>query len=342
MSAKRHRQQEIGFMSRIIRFHELGGPEVLKIEQVDVPPPGPGEIAVEIKAFGLNRAESMFRSGPYVETPDFPARLGYEGAGVVTALGAGVNDFVPGDAVSVIPPLSITRWGSYGEVANFPAAVAVKHPSSLTWVEASGIWMQYVTAYGALIEIAKLARGDVVIITAASSSVGLAAIQTARAVGAMPIATTRTSAKKSALLDAGAAHVIVTQEEDLATRVGEITKGAGARIAFDPVAGPMLLQLAGAMAPNGIVIEYGALSREPTPLPLFPVLAKNLTLHGYQYKEVVRDQAQLDRAKRFVLDGLASGVLKPIIDRVFAFDQIVEAHHYLESNQQFGKIVVTV
>jgi NADPH2:quinone reductase len=342
MSAKRHSQQEIGIMSRIVRFHELGGPEVLRIEEVDVPPPGAGEIAVEIKAFGLNRAESMFRSGPYVETPEFPARLGYEGAGVVTAVGAGVKDFATGDSVSVIPPLSITRWGSYGEVAIFPAKVVVKRPPFLTWVEAAGIWMQYVTAYGALIEIARLTKGDFVIITAASSSVGLAAIQTARAVGAIPIATTRTDAKKAAVLDAGAAHVIVTQKEDVAARVGEITGGTGARVAFDPIAGPMLEQLAGAMAQNGIVIEYGALSAEPTPLPLFPVLAKNLTLHGYQYKEVVRDQAQLARAKRFILDGLASGVLKPIIDRVFPFDQIVEAHRYLEANQQFGKIVVTV
>ncbi|PSH59041.1 NADPH:quinone reductase [Phyllobacterium brassicacearum] len=329
-------------MTRIVRFHELGGPEVLRIEEVTVPPPGPGEIAVDIKAFGLNRAESMFRSGPYVEAPEFPARLGYEGAGVVTAVGAGVEDFAPGDAVSVIPPLSITRWGSYGEAANFPAEVMVKRPPSLTWVEAAGIWMQYVTAYGALIEIAKMAKGDVVIITAASSSVGLAAIQIARAVGAIPIATTRTNAKKVALLDAGAAHVIVTQEEDLAARVGEITGGTGARIAFDPVAGPMLEHLVGAMAQNGIVIEYGALSSQLTALPLFPVLAKNLTLHGYQYKEVVRDRAQLDRAKRFILEGLASGALKPIIDRVFAFDQIIEAHRYLESNQQFGKIVVTM
>ncbi|CAN7625220.1 zinc-dependent alcohol dehydrogenase family protein [Phyllobacterium sp. LjRoot231] len=329
-------------MSRIVRFHELGGPEVLRIEEVEVPPPGPGEIAVEIKAFGLNRAESMFRSGPYVEAPEFPARLGYEGAGVVTAVGAGVADFAPGDAVSVIPPLSITRWGSYGEVATFPAEVAVKHPASLTWVESAGIWMQYVTAYGALIEIAKLARGDFVLITAASSSVGLAAIQIARAVGAIPIATTRTSAKKAALLDAGAAHVVVTREEDLAARVAAITEGTGARIAFDPVAGPMLEQVAGAMAQNGIVIEYGALSPDPTSLPLFPLFTKNLTLHGYQYKDVVRDRKQLDRAKRFILDGLASGVLKPIIDKVFSFEQIVEAHHYLESNQQFGKIVVTV
>ncbi|MDB5970264.1 MAG: NADPH:quinone reductase [Hydrocarboniphaga sp.] len=329
-------------MPRIVRFHQKGGPEVLKIEEVKVPPPGSGEVAVQIKAFGLNRAESMFRSGPYVEEPEFPARLGYEGAGIVTALGAGVAGFAPGDAVSVIPPLSITRWGSYGEAANFPAEFVVKHPSSLSWTQAAAIWMQYVTAYGALVEIARLAAGDAVLITAASSSVGLAAIQVARAVGATPVAATRTRAKKAALLEAGAVQVVVTQEEDLATRVAEITQGAGVRVAFDPVAGPALEAIAGAMAQDGIIIEYGALSPEPTPLPLFPMLVKNLRIHGFQYKEIVRDPQRLARAKRFIVDGLASGTLKPIIDKTFAFEQIVEAHRYLESNQQFGKIVVTL
>jgi NADPH:quinone reductase-like Zn-dependent oxidoreductase len=329
-------------MPRIVRFHQKGGPEVLKIEEINVPPPGPGEIAVRIKAIGINRAESMFRSGPYVEEPQFPARLGYEGAGLVTEVGPGVEDFAPGDAVSVVPPMSITRWGSYGEVATFPAEVAVKHPPSLSWTEAAAIWMQYVTAYGALVDLAKLTRGDFLIVTAASSSVGLAAIQVARLVGAIPIATTRTGAKKAALLDAGAEHVIVTEEQDLAARVGEITNGVGARVAFDPVAGPALAQLADAMAHDGVIVEYGALSSEATPLPLFPLLMKNLTVHGYQYKEVVRDKHKLDRAKRFILDGLAGGTLKPIIDRTFPFEGIVDAHRYLESNQQFGKIVVTV
>jgi len=329
-------------MPRIVRFHQKGGPEVLKIEEINVPPPGPGEITVRIKAIGINRAESMFRSGPYVEEPQFPARLGYEGAGLVTEVGPGVEDFAPGDAVSVVPPMSITRWGSYGEVATFPAEVAVKHPPSLSWTEAAAIWMQYVTAYGALVDLAKLTRGDFLIVTAASSSVGLAAIQVARLVGAIPIATTRTGAKKAALLDAGAEHVIVTEEQDLAARVGEITNGVGARVAFDPVAGPALAQLADAMAHDGVIVEYGALSSEATPLPLFPLLMKNLTVHGYQYKEVVRDNHKLDRAKRFILDGLAGGTLKPIIDRTFPFERIVDAHRYLESNQQFGKIVVTV
>jgi NADPH:quinone reductase len=197
--------------------------------------------------------------------------------------------------------------------------------------------MQYVTAYGGLAEIAGLMKGDFVIITAASSSVGLAAIQIARRVGAIPIATTRTSVKKPALLNAGAAHVIATQENDLVARVDEITKGSGARVAFDPVAGTALEQLTRAVAQNGVVIEYGALSSEPTPLPLFPVLMKGLTLRGFTYKEIVRDPERRERAKRFILDGLTSGALKPTIDKVFPFDKIVEAHRYLESNQQFGE-----
>lgn len=329
-------------MPRVVRFHQKGGPEVLRIEEVETVPPGPGELQIAVRAIGLNRAESMFRSGPYVEEPVFPARLGYEAAGIVTALGQGVEGFAEGDAISIVPPLSITRWGSYGEVATVPAAVAVKHPAELSFIEAAALWMAHVTAYGALVELAGLKAGEPVLITAASSSVGIAAIQTARALGAIPIAATRTREKAQALLEAGAAHVVVTQEEDLAAAVAGHTSGQGARVAFDPVAGPALEQVFGAMAQNGIVIAYGALSPEPTPLPLFPLLAKNLRLAGYQYKEVVRDPQALERAKAFILDGLKRGALKPVIDKVFAFDEIVAAHRYLEANQQFGKIVVEV
>jgi NADPH:quinone reductase len=329
-------------MPKIVRFHEYGGPEVLKIEEVEVAPPGAGEVTLQVKALGLNRAESMFRSGQYVEAGEFPARLGYEAAGVVSALGSGVTELAVGDAVSLIPPLSITRWGTYGEVATVPAALLVKHPVSLGWSEAAAVWMQYVTAWGALIEIAKLGAGDTVIVTAASSSVGLAAIQIAKSVGAIAIATTRSRDKQDALLEFGADHVIATDFEDLPARVHEITGGKGARVAFDPVVGAMLPKLADALAPHGILFVYGALNVDATPFPLFPVLGKMLTVHGYQYKQIVSDAQRLERATRFILDGLASGILKPVIDRTFTLDQIVEAHRYLESNQQFGKIVVTV
>lgn len=329
-------------MSRIVRFHEHGGPEVLKIEELATPSPGPGEVTLQVKAIGLNRAESMFRTGLYIESPRFPARLGYEAAGVVAALGSGVDGLSIGDAVSLVPPPSITRWGTYGEVANVPAQYLVKHPASLSWPQAAAIWMQYVTAWGALVDLAQLAPNDTVIVTAASSSVGIAAIQMAKMIGATVIATTRTSAKRDALRAAGAHHVVATQEEDLVERIREITNGAGARVAFDAVAGPQFEQIAQVLSADSVALVYGALSPEPTPMPLFPMLGKRISVHGYTYKRVINDSDRFARAKRFIVDALRSGELEPVIDKIFTFDDIVDAHRYLESNQQFGKIVVTL
>lgn len=329
-------------MARVVRFHEYGGPEVLRIEEVDLPTPGRDEVQIRVKALGLNRAEAMMRSGLYLETPSFPSGLGFEAAGVVEALGEGVDGLAPGDAVSVVPPLSMIRWPAYGEFATFPSAHVVKHPASLSWEAAAAAWMQYLTAYGALIDIAAIGPGSVVVITAASSSVGLAAIQIANSVGATPIAVTRSSAKKQALLDAGAAHVVASAEEDLEGRLKEIAGPEAVQTVFDPVGGPIFEPLAAAMARGGILLQYGALSPEPTPFPLFTVLSKSLTLRGYLVHEITGDPTRLQVAKAFVLDGLRSGALRPIIARTFPFEQIVEAHRFLESNEQFGKVVVTL
>lgn len=327
-------------MARIVRFHEYGDPSVLKIEELDVPPPAAEEVQIEVKSIGLNRAESMFRRHAYLQEAVFPSRLGYEAAGIVSKIGASVTGFQIGDAVSLIPPLDIARWGTYGEVANLPARNLVKHPANISFDQAAASWMQYVTAWGALMERAQLQKGDFLIVTAASSSVGLAAFQIAKIAGATVIATTRTSAKRQALLDNGADHVIATEEEDMVARVNEITGGLGARVAFDPVGGPALVPLAESVAVGGIVIEYGALSPELTPLPLFTLLGRILTIKGYLFGEIANDPATLERAKSFVNEGLASGKLKPLIARTFTLDQIQEATRFLESNAQIGKIIV--
>ncbi|HYA30593.1 MAG TPA: alcohol dehydrogenase catalytic domain-containing protein, partial [Acidobacteriota bacterium] len=183
-------------MARVVRFHKTGGPEVLTVDQVDVPMPGPGEVRIAVKALGLNRAESMFRSGTYLEQPKFPARLGYEAAGTVEALGKGVQGLEVGDAVSTVPAFSMNQYGVYGDTAIVPAFAVAKHPASLSWTEAAALWMQYATAYGALIDIAGLKANDTLLISAASSSVGIAAIQIARMIGATPVALTRRSNKR--------------------------------------------------------------------------------------------------------------------------------------------------
>ena len=157
-------------------------------------------------------------------------------------------------------------------------------------------------------------------------------------VGATAIATTRTSAKKQALLDAGAPHVIATEEEDLVAEVMRITGGKGARIVFDPVAGPVRRD-AGERDGEG---RHDLSLRHSQPaadaLPLFKALVNGLTLRGYTLFEITRDPARLSRGVAFVKRGLAEGTLKPIIAKTFPFDQIVEAHRYMESNQQIGKI----
>lgn len=329
-------------MSRIVRFHKAGGPQVLEIETVDLGAPGPGEVKIRVHALGLNRAEAMFRAGAYLEAPSFPARIGYEAAGEIEAIGPGVQGLSIGDAVSTIPAFSMNQYGVYGDTAIVPAHAVAKHPGNLSWSEAAAIWMQYLTAYGALVDLAAIKPGDAVIIPAASSSVGLAAIQIVNHLGGIPIAATRTQLKRAELLKAGAKHVIVTSEQDLVREVMTITAGHGAKVSFDPVAGPALNDLAAASAEQGTIFVYGALSPEPTPFPLFPALAKNLTLRGYTLFSLTSRPDALEKAKKFVVDNLASGALKPVIAKTFPLEQIVEAHRYLESNQQFGKIIVTV
>jgi NADPH:quinone reductase-like Zn-dependent oxidoreductase len=329
-------------MARVVHFYETGGPEVLRIEEVQIPPPSKGEVQIRIHALGLNRAEVMFRTGQYVSEPRFPARPGYEAAGTVAAIGEGVSGFKIGDAVSVIPGFDLNDYGFYGDLGNAPAGLVAHHPPGLSWAQAAAIWMQYMTAYGALIDIAGLQSGATVVIPAASSSVGLAAIQIANRVRAIPIALTRGRSKRQALLDAGATHVIVTNDQDLVAEILTITGGKGAEVVFDPVGGPTVVKLTQAMARFGLLFVYGALSPEPTPLPLFNILVNGLTIRGYTLMEVTTDPPRLERGKRFIKEGLADGTLKPMIAKTFPLEQIVEAHRYLESNQQFGKIVVTV
>jgi NADPH:quinone reductase-like Zn-dependent oxidoreductase len=329
-------------MPTIVRFHELGGPEVLKFEEAPTQKPGKGEARIRVQAAGLNRAESMFYHGQYLEDPKLPARLGYEVAGQVEEVGEGVDKTWVGRSVATVPSFSMNSYGTLGQEAVVPVEALGEYPKNLTPVQAAAIWMQYLTAYGALVHFGGVKAGDFVSIPAASSSVGLAAIQIVRDAGATAIAVTRTGAKRKALLDLGAHHVIASREEDYVARVKEITGGKGARLTFDPVAGPFLKKLAAASAQGGIVFEYGALSSEPTPFPLLEALGKGLSIRGYVLMEITSNPALATAAKKYVYDRLADGRFVPKIDKTLDFAQTVEAYRYLESNVQVGKVVLTV
>jgi NADPH:quinone reductase-like Zn-dependent oxidoreductase len=329
-------------MSRMIGFAQAGGPEVLNFLDRPVPAPGPGEVRIQVKAIGLNRAESMWRRDAYIEPVKFPAGLGYEAAGLVDAVGEGVTNIAVGDAVSAIPSFSMNDYTTYGESILLPADTVVKHPAAMSFTEAASIWMMFVTAYGALIEDAKVGAGDFVIIGAASSSVGLAAIQLARFAGATTIALTRTSKKTSALLAIGAAHVIATRETDMLAEVMKITGGAGARVVFDPVAGADFSRLVSALSFQGVAYVYGLLADGLTPIPVLDMIGKMTTIKAHNIWLTSGDIDRRKAAAAFILAGLAAGALRPVIDRTFRFGDMVAAHRYLEDNDQFGKIVVTL
>ena len=329
-------------MSRTIKFTKVGGPDVLEFIETAVPAPGPAEVRIKVKAIGINRAESMWRQDDYIEPVKFPAGLGYEAAGIVDAVGRDVAGIAVGDAVNVIPSFSMNQYTTYGEVIVVPDYAVVPHPKSLSFAEAASIWMMFVTAYGALILDAQVTKGDFVIIPAASSSVGLAAIQLVNYAGATPIAFTRTSAKRGQLLEAGATHVIATEEIDMLQEVMRITDGKGARVIFDPVGGLNFPKLIAALAHQGIAYLYGLLGEGETPIPILQLLRKLPTIKVYSLSYVVADEARRKAAVDYILKGLDNGALKPVIDRTFKFDEMVEVHRYLEGNSQFGKIVVTV
>jgi NADPH:quinone reductase-like Zn-dependent oxidoreductase len=329
-------------MARVVRFHEVGGPEVLKIEEVSLRSPAKGEVTLRVQAIGLNRAESMFMHGYYLEPTQLPATLGYEAAGVVTAIGPDVDSSFLNKSVSTMPAFSLNQYGVVGDEVIVPVHALAEYPSHLSPTEATSIWMQYLTAYGALIEFGQLKKDEFVLITAASSSAGVAAIQTVKAEGAIAIATTRSRSKREELLALGADHVIVTVEENLVDRVKKITNDAGARIIFDPIAGPLVDQLAEAAAHGATIFQYGWLSGSPTPFPIVPALQKALTIRGYWLMEIVSHPDRLARAKSYVFDKVKSGQFKPKIAMTFPFERVVEAYQYMESNEQIGKIVLTV
>lgn len=326
-------------ISRIVRFYELGGADVLRVEEREVPTPGDGEVLIAAETIGMNRADIMFRRGTYLEKAHLPSQLGFEAAGTIQAIGAGAGKFNVGDRVSVIPGFDLGKYGTYADHILMPEEYVVPLLPEVSNDIAAALWMAYLTAYGGLVEAGGLRAGNTVLITAASSSVGIAAIQVARRVGARVLATTLTGAKRDTLLSAGAHAVIAMQEESLSERLA-ILAPDGLQCVFDAVGGPDVLTFAAAMSHGGTIVIHGALSNEPTLFPVKPAIRKSLTVRGFVYTDMVHAGPARERATSFILEGVAHGSLRPLIDRTFSLSEIVEAHRYLESNQQIGKVIV--
>jgi NADPH:quinone reductase-like Zn-dependent oxidoreductase len=336
-------------VAKIVRFHRPGDASVLQLEDVPPKEPSCGEVRIKVAAFALNRAEIYFRQNQYIHPPSLPSRIGYDAAGVIDAVGEGVTNVKVGERVATYPAFNQGDYGVYGEWAIVPAHAVIKYPPRLAVEEAATIGVQYMTGYFALFEHGKLKAGDYVLITAASSSTGVAAISLAKTVGAKVIATTRTSAKKQQLMQLGADYVIATQEEDLVKRVLDITNQKGVEVIYDPIAGKNIESYGEIIAPTGVIVIYGVLDTTSVELPLFPLLIKGARIYPYKVFDFtglpiinLRVQPEaVERAKTFIINKLEDGSLKIIIAKQFPLKKVADAHRFMESNQQVGKIVVT-
>jgi NADPH:quinone reductase-like Zn-dependent oxidoreductase len=337
-------------MGKMVRFHAFGGAEVLQLEEAPTPAPGAGEVRIAVQAIGLNRADALWRENLYIEEATLPAGLGNEAAGVVEAVGAGVEGLKVGDRVAVLPGAGQGRYPTYGENILLPATHVVRYPGNLSAAQAAGAYMAYLTGYFPMFEMARLQRGQTVLVTGASSGTGIAALQMARAAGIVAIAVTRTAAKRDALREAGATHVVVTDDEDVVERVSKLTEGRGVDLVYDGVGGAQVERLGDVVAHRGWYVLYGLSGGAEFKYPAIAQFRGSWRFHVYKVLEhtgaatmgLARDEAALGRALAFIDAGLESGTLQVRIDRAFALGEVVQAHRYLERAGHIGKVVLTV
>ena len=330
-------------MNKVARLIEFAGPSAISIMNEEIPVPGSGEVLVKMKTAGLNHVEKMIMYGHFPIKSALSANIGYEGAGVIEQVGAGVEGFQKGDEVCIIPNMPFDKYGVIGNYSVVPATSILPKPPNINWREASSLWMGFGTAYQGLVNAGGLKKEahQTVFISAASSSVGFPAIQIAKVYGAKVIAASRTLEKASSLKEMGADYVVATADEKWKEQVAEITSGSGFDIAFDPITGPFTSQLAEAAGFGATIVSYGTLSMSETILPLFPMLMKALKLTGIDSgHHLLGNPEQLEVASQHIVRHINNGNYQVKIDSTFALSEVAMAYQRMESGKQMGKIVI--
>lgn len=332
-------------MNQIVKFNKAEGPGALELLSESIPIPSQDEVVVQMKAAGLNRSEHMFMNGVYVIAPEFPSKIGTEGAGIIHNVGANVTGINIGDEVCITPNILPNAYGVLGKYIIAPKEAIVPKPKEITFNEAASVWMALSTAYCALVVNGGLEKNkkQIVVVTAASSAIGVGTIQMAKRFGATVIATSRNNNKDSFLKKNGADFIIHTNTENLTDKILEFTNSKGFDIAIDLVLGDFTAKLADAAASEATIIAGGLLSMEVPEIPFFPLVMKNLKLTSFHVVfHLFRKPEVFKEASLEILDGLKNKHYWPVIDKVFTMEQATEAYLYLEENNQKGKVVIEI
>jgi putative PIG3 family NAD(P)H quinone oxidoreductase len=324
---------------RQIRFNGAGGPEVVELVEAERPAPGPGQVLVEVVAFGINRPDCIQRSGSYPPPPGETDVPGLEISGRVIALGEGVATLKAGDEIC-----ALVGSGGYAEYAVADAALCLPAPKALDLIASAGVPENYFTVYDNVFTRGRLAKGEVFLVHGGSSGIGSCAIQLAKAAGAIVIATAGSDEKCAFCVNLGADHAINYRTQDFVEEVRKITNKRGADVILDMVGGPYIAKNIGLLALEGRLVQIaflqGPMVKE---LNYTPVMVKRLTLTGstLRPRTLAQKSAVAESLRKHVWPLLDSGAVKPLIYKIFPMEQTREAHALMESSAHLGKILVT-
>lgn len=320
---------------KAIRFSEFGGPEVLRLEDISLPPPAPDQVRVRHRAIGLNFVDTYQRTGLY--PVNLPSGLGSEAAGVVESAGADVRGFAPGTRVAyaMAPP------GAYAEAANVPARGLVKLPDSVSDEVAAAMMLKGLTAEYLLRRTYAVKPGDTIVFYAAAGGVGLIACQWAAHLGATVIGVVGSREKEALARDHGCAHVIVSAEEDVPTRVREITDGEGVPVVYDSVGKATFAMSLDCLKPRGLLVSFGNASGPVTGVDLGVLTIKgSLYLTRPSLVHYIATRGELDECAHALFDVVAKGAVKIEIRQRYALEDASIAHRDLESRRTMGASIL--
>ncbi len=319
---------------KAIRVHEVGGPEKLRYEEIQIPEPGPGQARVKIHAIGLNFIDVYFRSGLY-KAP-LPLIPGMEAAGVIDVVANDVTGIAPGDRVAYAMNL-----GAYAEYALVNAWQLIKLPASMDFQAGAASMLQGMTAHYLAYSTFPLRKGETTLIHAAAGGVGLLLIQVAKMIGARVIGTVSTESKAALAREAGADHVILYEKEDFEAAVTQFTGGRGVDVIYDSVGKTTFDKDLNCIRPRGMLVLYGQSSGTVLPFELSTLNAKgSLYVTRPSLAHYVATREELEWRARDILNWIAEGRLRLRIDRTYPLKDAAEAHRALEGRQTTGKVLL--
>ncbi|HET9595270.1 MAG TPA: quinone oxidoreductase [Anaeromyxobacteraceae bacterium] len=323
-------------MARAVRFHETGGPEVLRLEDVEVGDPGPGQVRLRHAAVGLNFADTYFRNGTY-RTP-LPAGIGVEGAGTVVAVGPGVSDVAVGDQVTYTG--FVNTLGAYSTERLVPAAPLIKLPPGIGCETAAAMTMRGLTAAYLLTRIHPFQPGDTLLLHAAAGGLGLIVCQWARLLGITVIGTVSTDEKAEVARAHGCAHTIVHGREDVPARVRQLTDGRGASVVFDSVGRTTFQASLDSLRRRGLLVCVGTASGTIPPFdPQLLAMKGSLFLTRPALADYIADPGEKAALAAEVFGHVAAGRIRIEIHQRYELSDAVQAHRDLESRRTTGSSV---